>query len=100
VGDAPLRGRGHDLGVFTIVLVIVTVVGVSAYHAATPSPGLSGAERALEEKAAWAFVTLGLFVAIVQASAAWTNTTGRFNLLTGAFVQLHRWMAKLLAKLG
>jgi hypothetical protein len=77
-----LGKRAAIWGVFVIVVIIVAVMGGFVYMQAGRSPG--GSEGGiLELVLVWSYALLGLGISVIQVCVAYTNWTGRLNVITG-----------------
>jgi len=65
-------------GVFSLVVVIVVIVGGSAYGTATDLLTEPDPQR-VKLFAVWGYVVLGLFISTVQAAVAQTNRSVLLN---------------------
>jgi hypothetical protein len=80
-------------GIFSLVVVIVVVVGGSAYGTATdllaethPHP--------VKLLAVWGYVVLGLFISTVQAAVAQTNRSGLLNPVSLLVLHVTGWLTR------
>ena len=85
-------------GIFVLVVVIVAIVGGSAYRTAGALEG--GSDSMLQRLSVWGYLILGSGIAIVQAAVAQTNRSGRFNRISGAVLAINRWVQTLMTRVG
>ncbi len=78
-------------GVFSLVVVIVVIVGGSAYGTATDLLTEPDPQR-VKLFAVWGYVVLGLFISTVQAAVAQTNRSGLFNPVSLLVLRATRWL--------
>ena len=83
--------RAAIWGVFLLVVIIVAIVGGTAYRQAL---GLleDREPNFIEVITVWAYVILGLAIAGVQAAVAHTNWTGRYSLISRSVAGVYRWL--------
>ena len=83
--------RAAVCGVFLVVVIIVAIVGGTAYQQALGL--LEDREPSfIEVMTVWAYVILGLAIAWVQAAVAHTNWTGRYSLISRSVAGVYRWL--------
>jgi hypothetical protein len=79
--------------VFLLVLLIVSVVGGSAYRTAEDLIPAS-TRQVTTLLAVWGYIALGLGISIVQAAVAQTNRSGRFNVVSQAVLGVMNWLGR------
>ena len=86
-------------GVFAVVLLIVAIVGGSAYWGAEELAVASEPTiRTLDLVAVWGYLVLGMGISVVQVAVAHTNWKKRFNPISRTVLRVSRWIGALLRR--
>jgi len=79
--------------IFVLVVVIVAIVGGSAYRNAADVP-TEPTVQPVKFLVVWGYIVLGLFISLAQAAVAQTNRTGRFNPISRAVLHVTNWFRR------